>query len=467
STGFEDLGAVAATPAAEIEAGKPAPAAEPQQASASKAAGTRAVDPSLVDTFESDAEIVEIFVEEVDEVLGAIDEWLPIWRDDLKHEDALTEVRRSFHTLKGSGRIVGANVIGELAWSVENMLNRLIDGTVEPTQQFVAVVDQARQLAPELKEAFELKRTPDMGRVGAVMEQADVLASGGTLDEASSVAAPEAEDSALQIFLAEAALHLKALRDAVTPEGVQLTEASVRALHTLAGSAGMAEFSVIEELARPTYELASALRGASDRTVDGEAADYFRRAIQALGEALRAVVAGAEPEDPVQLIAEADHLIVAATEQAAAGESPSRVALMELDGLSQVMGADEFLDNWKNGAMDLAYGETLVEALDDIGDAASENDAQPIADLARAFSAALVRLADGRLDDGAYRTLAEGHGRLLDLFDALAAEQSFDGVEDVVAALDTLDAGLEAEEEQPRVPDERGATKDNIVAFPA
>src|SRR5262249_29042132 len=68
-----------------------------------------------------DDDILEIFIEEVSEVLDKIDQWLPQWSAEFGNEEALAEVRRAFHTLKGSGRIVGANVIGELAWSVENM----------------------------------------------------------------------------------------------------------------------------------------------------------------------------------------------------------------------------------------------------------------------------------------------------------------------------------------------------------
>ena len=49
-------------------------------------------------------------------------------RDD---SESLQTMRRSFHTLKGSGRIVGASNIGEFSWSVENLLNRVIDGTVQ------------------------------------------------------------------------------------------------------------------------------------------------------------------------------------------------------------------------------------------------------------------------------------------------------------------------------------------------
>ena len=95
--------------------------------------------------------------------------------DGRDQEEALSEVRRAFHTLKGSGRIVGANVIGEVAWSVENMLNRLIDGTVEPGTQFVSVVEQARTLVPELKDAFpvqiEVTKDPELGSQIQVIDQ--------------------------------------------------------------------------------------------------------------------------------------------------------------------------------------------------------------------------------------------------------------------------------------------------------
>ncbi len=444
------------------------------------------VDPSLKDSFESDEEIVEIFVEEVDEVLQTIDEWLPVWSAELQHEEALTEVRRAFHTLKGSGRIVGANVIGELAWSVENMLNRLIDGTVEPTPQFGAVVAQARALVPTLKDAFETQQAPDMSPVGLIMELADILASGGTLEEAEAApaetaaepAAPVAppseerapetvteEDESLTIFLGEADTHLEVLTGGLSDGGVLVDESFVRALHTLSGSAGMADFSTIEDLARPTYELASALRGASDTEVTGAAADYLQRAIGALHDALIALRDGEEPADQLQLIAEADHLIVAANEAAEAGDTSNRMALMSLDGLAEVMGADEFLRSWKDGTMDLAYGDRLIQALTEIQETAAENGAEPIAGLAQALAGALGRLADDTLGESVFRALRRGHERLMDLFDALAAEQSLPGVDDTIAMLDALGYGGAYADEALEEPGTRGGAP-NVVAFP-
>lgn len=74
-----------------------------------------------------DEELQEVFVEEAGEVLETLAEFVPQWQQDPADDKALAEVRRAFHTLKGSGRMVRALVVGELAWAIENMLNRVIE----------------------------------------------------------------------------------------------------------------------------------------------------------------------------------------------------------------------------------------------------------------------------------------------------------------------------------------------------
>ncbi len=88
----------------------------------------RGIKPPLEDI---DPEILEIFLEEAKEELEVIQEYLPRWMSNRKDVDALALFRRSFHTLKGSGRLVGASTIGEFSWSIENLLNRIIDETIE------------------------------------------------------------------------------------------------------------------------------------------------------------------------------------------------------------------------------------------------------------------------------------------------------------------------------------------------
>ena len=176
------------------EAVEPEPRGHEEAATANVMGLAPAASASLVDSFDSDDEIVEIFVEEVDDVLASVDEQLTAWEASIQDEAHQTEIRRAFHTLKGSGRMVGANVLGELAWSVENMLNRLLDGTVEATADFPVVVRRARELVPELKAAFERKTAPQMTAVSRLMEEADVLSSGGTLAEAGADLEEAAEE---------------------------------------------------------------------------------------------------------------------------------------------------------------------------------------------------------------------------------------------------------------------------------
>src|SRR5690606_14649394 len=87
-----------------------------------------------------DDEILEIFVEEAGEVIATINEFYPRLYQDHGDREALTEVRRAYHTLKGSGRLVGAESLGELAWAVENLLNRIIDGSAKANDEVLGLV---------------------------------------------------------------------------------------------------------------------------------------------------------------------------------------------------------------------------------------------------------------------------------------------------------------------------------------
>ena len=122
-------------------------------------------------------EIVEIFLEEADEELASLREHFPRWRDNPKDEDALTTIRRSFHTLKGSGRMVGAEFIGEFSWSFENLLNRVIDQTVEPKPAMVELLGQGVEAIPELIVQLKGEGEPDVDAIG-LMEKADAYSRG-------------------------------------------------------------------------------------------------------------------------------------------------------------------------------------------------------------------------------------------------------------------------------------------------
>src|SRR5690606_18254760 len=160
------------------------PEPEPVAAAPAPAPTQHAVGPRPDDV---DPEIVEIFLEESQEEIASLREHFPYWKKNPEHADALTTVRRSFHTLKGSGRMVGAELIGEFAWSMENMLNRVIDQTIAASPELFELLGQAIEVLPELIEQLEAG-TPAKTDVYALMQRAQALARGEAL-------AAEAEES--------------------------------------------------------------------------------------------------------------------------------------------------------------------------------------------------------------------------------------------------------------------------------
>jgi len=73
---------------------------------------------------EVDQELLEIFLEEATEVVGTIQEQLDVVRAAPQDKESMTTIRRGFHTLKGSGRMVGLNDLGEVAWNCEQVMNK-------------------------------------------------------------------------------------------------------------------------------------------------------------------------------------------------------------------------------------------------------------------------------------------------------------------------------------------------------
>ncbi len=92
-----------------------------------------------------DAELLEIFLFEAEEVLACIDATVPLSRHEPQNQEHLTTLRRSFHTLKGSGRMVGLMAFGEAAWSIEQVLNLKLAETHGGDADLYALLEHASQ----------------------------------------------------------------------------------------------------------------------------------------------------------------------------------------------------------------------------------------------------------------------------------------------------------------------------------
>jgi len=140
---------------------------------------------------ELDDEIVEIFLEEADEEHSNISRLLPHWHNSPDDGEALKDLRRSFHTLKGSGRLVGAADLGEFAWAFENLLNRVIDKSIQPDGAMFQLLEQARNTLPGMFELFRSGQKPGQ-EVFKLMQQAEQLSKGEKIQIGGAAAVNDA-----------------------------------------------------------------------------------------------------------------------------------------------------------------------------------------------------------------------------------------------------------------------------------
>jgi chemosensory pili system protein ChpA (sensor histidine kinase/response regulator) len=131
--------------------------------------------PAQTPASEVDEEILEIFIEEVQEVLEEINNSFAEWKADPNDAEAATVLRRAFHTLKGSGRLVGATVIGELGWKFENMLNRVLDGSLPRNELLLSLIAQVADVIPGMIEHFRNTEAFDYKEV-LLISQAECFA---------------------------------------------------------------------------------------------------------------------------------------------------------------------------------------------------------------------------------------------------------------------------------------------------
>lgn len=107
-------------------------------------------EPDIEDA-EASAEFREAFIEEAEELSTHIKATIPNWLNN-PHDTALcTELRRYFHTLKGSGRAVGANILGELGCAAQDLFDAIIERQLDPEDKaFQALIQDTANALPGL-----------------------------------------------------------------------------------------------------------------------------------------------------------------------------------------------------------------------------------------------------------------------------------------------------------------------------
>ena len=162
---------------------------------------------------EIDAELLAIFLEEAGEVLATLGAQREILLADPHHVDALTTIRRSAHTLKGSGRMVGLTDLGETAWEMEQTLNLWLRQDQSVTPELMGMISDAHRLFSVWVEHLE-------SGDGLAPETAAFVALAGRLrgvEPPPVVVAPAAPEAASAVLESAPSVQQVELRAPATP----------------------------------------------------------------------------------------------------------------------------------------------------------------------------------------------------------------------------------------------------------
>ena len=159
-------------------------AAEPASAAETGSPGDDALGETLLHVTipeGSEAELLEIFLEEANEVLAAMGEASEACQANPDDQAALTVIRRGFHTLKGSGRMVGLDELGETAWRHEQLMNGWLAENKPASGDLLRLVGRARGVFQDWVNALQNNQSASLP-VPALLAAVDRVAQGQALD---------------------------------------------------------------------------------------------------------------------------------------------------------------------------------------------------------------------------------------------------------------------------------------------
>jgi chemosensory pili system protein ChpA (sensor histidine kinase/response regulator) len=438
-----------------------------------------------------DEDLLEVFIEEAGEVLETINEYLPQWRADTDNKEALTEVRRAFHTLKGSGRMVRALIIGELAWSIENMLNRVLDRSIQPDPLVQQVIADVVELMPALVDEFAAKAQRQRDDVDRLAAAAHALARGQVPNLASvppqaelqsepaAEPAPQEDDEAaleieleavapvaaaalveddgldpllLEIFRNEAETHLDTLvgflADCAQELPQPVTDDLQRALHTLKGSAHMAGILPIAEIATPLEKLVKEFKtnliamDLAEAELLRDAEQLFRAGLEQLESQPLAPIAGAA--EFLERVQKLHHSRLDSAESARLEEQdhrdPQLISIFLAEGMDILLDAEDLLRKWREHPSEQQELSALLEELTMLGRGAEMAELPQISELCQALLALYQAVLDGRLavSEHFFSEAEAAHEALIGQMDQVAAALQVSPQPERVAALRNL-----------------------------
>jgi chemosensory pili system protein ChpA (sensor histidine kinase/response regulator) len=256
-----------------------------------------------------DPELLDIYLTEAEEVLATIAQNLQALRVNATDHEALVEVRRGFHTLKGSGRTVGLVALGEVAWAVERLLNQVMERKVVPSSGQLSFIEEASAAfagwAAKLRDSaeVELNHQAWQTRAAALENEKEAPKPAAQAEEVIIGGTHKLSRTLFNIFMAEANQHMQTLRQGLavlsTDSTSKPTDASRRAAHTLASNAGTAGFKAVCDLARALEHWLDAHQG----NWSEQSLTLIERVVDALEDMMRKAAQLRQPKQVSGLMA--------------------------------------------------------------------------------------------------------------------------------------------------------------------
>ena len=407
-----------------------------------------------------DEELREVFLEETDEVLEILREYLPRWSANPDSRSALSELRRAFHTLKGSGRMVRALVLGELAWAVENLLNRVLENSVEPGATVQQLIGDVLQLLPELVAEYAANAQRQRNDVDQLAARAHALAKGDepvSDEDTQDVAA--LDPLLLEIFRKEAQTHLGSLNrfldQAAEHVPLQASDELQRALHTLKGSAYMAGVLPIAELAAPLDQLAREYKAhlialdLDEVELLLEAEGLFRLGLRQLKTGPLAEIPGALHliERAKALLAERlENLLSTPNTGLRIKRDPQLINNFLAQGMDILLDAESLLQRWQQHPGERQELSALLDELTTLGEGAHLAELHPVDELCEALLDLYGAVEESSLavSERFFHEAQGAHEALINMLDELAAGQEVSPQPQRIGALrELLDESLD------------------------
>ncbi|MCX7900863.1 MAG: Hpt domain-containing protein, partial [Burkholderiaceae bacterium] len=309
----------------------------------------------------ADRELLDIFIEEANEVLTALGPHLASLRAAPDDRATLTTVRRAFHTLKGSSRMVGLKDFGEGAWAIEQCFNLWLAQERPATEdllqlaatahrlmrewiaaiaahprtaidvgELVAAAQRVREGAPfeyispepqppkalgsvDAPETTAALPTPEPGSLGIDADTPTILSETPTAVRPAAQAAPAAEElkrigpleisrGLYSVFLNEADETIRTLAQDIAEWRFEpqrrVSALAVRHAHSLAGIAATVGLAPLSALADPLDDLLQELdRQPHPPVLSPAQFDVLERAVERMGAMLHQFAAGLYPDE--------------------------------------------------------------------------------------------------------------------------------------------------------------------------